>query len=389
MPDELSPERRAALEREKAANQSRAGWYDFSKLSDDIVRLLPLLATEQVGYKWVYYYIDKCSYTCPEETFGEPSVLARAGRALQRLGTPEANAIYEALCGKQKGARRCKWLMKWITRKNPKVPLWAESPHAIYKVAFAAYDKDHRDIAHGQTGRDMRISKTGSGFGSKYEAAVLDQCNLAETKEERLALKARSNEMNAVGLIRSKINEEKAAEALRHLIPAALWSQIAEEVTGHAAVAQDDGDGDAPSTAAPDDEGAPAATVTDDEDAGTPPPPQRAAPAPAKAPAAAKAAPAKAPAPAQRAPAVVDDEEGPPPPQAQRAAPAPTKTAAPAKAAKPATIPDDDEGPVPPANRAAAAPPKAAARPATRPPVVVDDEEAPPQASTVVPDDEG
>lgn len=352
MPDNISPERRAMMERERAQLGSRAGFYDTKNLTDDYIRLLPIAETEPIGTKYVSYILNKKSYTCTAETFGQSGVISKTISALTKLGTPDALAMLNAL----KEARRYKFLLKIISRKAPTVAKWFEAPSAIYKVILNAFEKDSQVLYHSQTGRDIRISKEGSGKTSKYSAAVQDQSLLAATKEERMALKAAAAEMDPKGVIAP--NEAGALEALKTLIPTGLWEQIAFDVTGQKSTAPAGGVAAARRAAVEEDEDAPAtrsggASVDEDEDA----------PAPkAAAPKATKPAPA---------PVVEEDEDAPAP----KAAPKATK---PAPAA---VVEDDDEAPRPAANRAAA--PKA---------VVNDEEEAPaPKAAKkhqIVDDDE-
>lgn len=361
---ELSPERRAAIERERNKSGSRAGFYDTKTLTDDKIRLLPLGETEDIGTKFVYYFLNNKSYCCAEETHGTPGVIAKARRALLRVGTEEAIAMEAAL----NKARRAKWLMKIISRKDPMTPKWFESPFAIYKIAFDAFDKDSEDVSKAVTGRDIRITKEGSGKNTEYSGRLLDVSLLHEDKEERLKLRDAGRAMDRAALI--KTNESGALEALQAVIAPELWRQIRAEVTGGAEeapaakkpAARVDEDGDAPSRPA----------ATEDEDAPAPAPAAKKTTARAAAPVEddeappARPAPAAAPKAQTRAVPPDDDDETPVPPKASaKAAPA---AAAPARRAPVPVADDDEEAPRPAANGKTGA----------RPPVVVDDEEAAP-----------
>ena len=350
MPDNFSPERRAALERERSQSGGRQGFYDFKNLTTDMIRLLPLGQTESIGTKWIYYFLNKKGYTCNMETHGIPGIICKTIAALERLGTEEALAMVVSL----KDARRAKWLMKIISRKDPTTPKWMESPFAIYKVALDAFVKDEEDISDSKAGRDLRISVEGAGRTKKYSAVPRDRSPIAETVEERKALRKASEEMVAARL--TVANESGAKEALMGVIPPHLWAKIKGEVLGAAAAASDTGprrasnddDDDAPSQEAAEvapvkAKAKPAPVDPDEDEAPAPKPAKKAPAAPVDEDDEAPVAPA--PKPAKKAPAVVDDDEEAPP------APKPAKKATPA----PAVVDDDDEGPArTPANRRSA-----------------------------------
>jgi hypothetical protein len=322
VPDNISAERRATMEREKANQKGgRAGWYETKNLTDDVIRLLPLRDTDPIGTNWTYYFLNNKAYTCPEETFGQPSIVAKAIRALEKLGHEQALLMVKAL----KDARRAKVLMKIISRRDPTTPKWFEAPFAIYKVAFDSFDKDGLQIWKMGTGYDLRISKTGAAKQTKYTAAVRpESCPLADTQEQANALRDAAYAMDPSKIVVA--NEAGALEALKAVIAPGLWAEIAHEVVGgspapassasRAARAPSPSpisdDGDAPSSRA-------GGAIVDDE--GDAIPPKAAAAAPAR----------------RAAAAVVDDGDAPAPAARTAAAPA-------TRAARAAVVADDEEG---------------------------------------------
>lgn len=346
---QISPERRERMQREKQMNASGGGnYFSFKNLTKAQIRLAPLQPDENIGTKIVFYFINNKSYLCNEQTNGKPGVIARTIRALQKLDSPEAADLVEAFT-KQ---RKSRFLMKIIDRAEADKVIWAETPKAIYDVIFKAFDEDGEDLAHPREGRDIRISKTGSGLATEYSARILDQCPLADTKEQRIALKQQAAELSVEEETRS--DEARTLEAIKGVIPKPIWAKIhAEVVKGIPGL--DDGDGDA--AGGDDEDEAPApkagkkappkADDDDDEDA-----------APPKKPAAADddedETPPKKPKPAA---SDDDDEEAPPPKKPKPAPPADDEDeddeAPPPKKPKPAA--DDDED-APKAGKKAPAP---------------------------------
>lgn len=371
---QISPERRERLMREKKDNASGyAGHFSFKNLTKAQIRLAPLQPTEPIGTKMVYYFINNKSYICNEDTHGKPGVIAATRRALVKLGTEEALELAEAI----KGERKTRYLMKIIDRAEPDKILWAEAPKSIYEPIYKVFDEDGEDIAHPLEGRDIRISKTGSGLNTEYSARILDQCPLHEDKEVRRTIKQTAYEMSVDEKL--KTDEAKTLEALKGIIPKPIWAKIAADVVKgipgleddapagddedtpkprrRPAVA-DDGDEDAPK--------APAAAV-DDEDAPAPKPKAKPAPAlgdddeDAPAPKPKPKPPVDdedAPAPKPKPKAPVDDEDTPAPkPKPKPKPPVDDEDAPPAPKAKPAAD-DDEDAPAPPPKPSAAVPPK-------------------------------
>ena len=236
---QISPERRERMQREKQMNASGGGnYFSFKNLTKAQIRLAPLQPDENIGTKIVFYFINNKSYLCNEQTNGKPGVIARTIRALQKLDSPEAADLVEAFT-KQ---RKSRFLMKIIDRAEADKVIWAETPKAIYDVIFKAFDEDGEDLAHPREGRDIRISKTGSGLATEYSARILDQCPLADTKEQRIALKQQAAELSVEEETRS--DEARTLEAIKGVIPKPIWAKIhAEVVKGIPGL--DDGDGDA------------------------------------------------------------------------------------------------------------------------------------------------
>jgi hypothetical protein len=332
----ISPERRALLEKEGVKNSTGGSFYNTKNLTDDKIRLLPLGPSDYIGYKRVTYYLNDRSHVCNEGTNGQPGVIAKALRAMDELGTPKALECAESI----RSQYRTKWVMKIISRRDPTVPKWFEAPKAIYTVAYDAMMKDGDDIAHPKEGRDIRISKGGSGMKTEYTARVLpDAIPLAPTREERDAIRAKAAEMDIGTLLRA--DEKAAIEALEAIVPESVWEQIRGQVVGEAA----SGSGKAKRAAAED---------LDDEDAPSKPAKGRSADAEdlddEDAPVA-KASPK-----ASAKPAADLDDEDAPPAKATKAKPAPVdddEDTPPAKA-KAAAAADDDDEVAPPAKKAAA-----------------------------------
>jgi hypothetical protein len=370
---QISPERRERMQREKQANASGGGnYFSFKNLTKAQIRLAPLSPDENIGTKIVYYFINNKSYLCNEQTNGKPGVIARTIRALQKLESQEASDLVEAFTSQ----RKSRYLMKVIDRAEPDKVIWAETPKGIYDTIFEVFDKDGEDIAHPKEGRDIRISKTGSGLATEYSARVLDQCPLAETKEQRIALKEMAAQMSVAE--ETKSDEARTLEAIKGVIPKAIWAKIKDEVV-KGIPGLDDGDGDA--DAGGDDEETPppktgkkvTKPVDDDEDA---PPPKKPAAADEDDETPPPKAGKKAP------PADADDEEAPPPKKpAGKVPPADEddEVPPPKKPAPPKDDEDEEDAPkagkktAPPADEDDEAPP--AAKPAGKKRFQVSDDE--------------
>jgi hypothetical protein len=225
---EMTPERRAQLQKDRAASSSNGKFYSFSDLTTDMIRLAPLAPDESYGNKLVKYVLQKENLICPEETefYGTPGVIAKARRALAALGTPKALEFAKIIAD----ARRQKYAMKIISRNNPKRVVWAEAPKGLYQLAIDYELTEGENISNATKGRDVRITKTGSGLKTEYTYTVKDQSLLADTKEERVALKAMSAAMKFEDL--AKLDEEKCVEVLKAIIPGDLWKQIKGAVVG-------------------------------------------------------------------------------------------------------------------------------------------------------------
>lgn len=373
----ISPERRARLDREKQKNASgNAKYFSMKNTPKAVIRLIPLGDDDDVAHKLTTYYLNNKYYVDPEVTLGKPGVINRACRALKRLDTiPEAADIAKGI----EENRKTRYLMKIIDRANPMDPKWYEAPRAIYEPIFKMFDEDGEDLSHPKEGRDIRVSKTGSGLGTEYSARPLDKSLLLPTVEERKALRAAAADLRVEDELAT--DESGALQALQDVIPRNIWNLIKAEVTkdldlGASAASGDEEDaatgatGDdeedappakpaakaaaapaakskaapAPAAAEDDDEGATAAAGSSDDDDDAPVSPVK--PAAAKAsPAATKAAPARedryrAPA-AAAAAAATDEDEAAPPAKAPAKAAASPAAKAPAKAAPVAS--DDDE----------------------------------------------
>ncbi|MBA3845529.1 MAG: hypothetical protein H0X45_02665 [Planctomycetes bacterium] len=358
----ITPERRARLERGKANNTGRGNFYSMKGKEHDVIRMLPLGPNDDVGVKFVYYFIDKKSYVCNFETHKVPGVIVTAKRALQRIKDSAAQDMAKVI----DDARRGKFLMKVISRADtePHVQVF-EAPKAIYIAAFNALDKDGEDVSHNKEGRDIRWSKQGgtSGKATKYDTRLLDKSPLHDDKATRLRLKEESAKIDLHDL--TKPNENGAVEALRSVIPKNLWALIRAEVMAVAGETSSGGDEDA--------------VGTDDEDDVAPPPKAKSAPKPTAddaddedlppAKTAKKAAavveddeddapPAKASKPAAKAAVVDDEDEDLPPPKAAKKAVASADDEddeAPKAAAnkKKYEVPEDD-APAPKASKRAA-----------------------------------
>lgn len=361
----ISPERRQRLERERSRNSSRGSFYSTKGLTKDLIRLTPLGPEDDVGTKYVYYFINNRSFTCPEETHGKPSIVAKVRRALTKLFDDEkVGAEAQEWANTLKEARRGKWLMKIIARSDETTPKWFEAPKAVYEAAFKALDQDEEDISHSREGRDLRWSREGAGKNTEYSVRLMDKGPLAADKETRQAIIAAAAEMSVADV--TKTDEEGAYDALQELLPPALWKRIKADIGGEASEgtstkakrASSDGDEDAT-----DEDDAPVAKKAakpvdaDDED---------------EAPVAKKkvAAPVdedddEVPTPKKKATAPVADDEDDVP-----AAKAPTRRAA-------AANDDDDLDDEPVAPKKAAAPAKA--------PVDEDDEDDAPVAKKAAP----
>jgi len=221
----ISPARRKRLEREKVRNASgNTAYYRTKDLTKDVIRLLPLRDDEDVATRVVYYFINRQSYVCNESTHGKPGVIARTVRALRQLGTDEALELADGLDDN----RRSKYLMKIVSRATADQPQWFESPKAIYDVMFNAFYEDGEDISDPDTGRDVRISKTGSGLNTEYAARILDECPLSKSKKTRKALIEAAQEMDLDAEIRA--DEQGALEALEDIVPTKIWRKIRKNV---------------------------------------------------------------------------------------------------------------------------------------------------------------
>lgn len=316
----ISPERREMLAREKQKNAAGGGNYFSTKdLTAAIIRLTPLQPDEGLGTKLVRYFFNNRFHVCNEATHGKPGVIARAIRALQKIDDPVAKGIADNLDDNRKQRYVTKIIVRGSEADGVK---FFEMPRSIYDILMAAFVEDEDDISHPLEGRDVRISKSGSGINTEYSARIKDPCPLMPSKEERMAIRSQSQAMSIADEI--KANEQSSMEALISVIPPEIWSQIVDQVTNglNLDVPAAGGRPAAGRSSAPNKPAPTRRPVADDEDAA---PPKKAQP--------------------------VDEDEG----------------AAPAPAPKPKAAAIDEEAPKP----------KAAAKPASKPTAVDEDEDAP------------
>jgi hypothetical protein len=364
----LSPERRAALEKEKAKHHSGGAFFKMTG-TKAVIRLLPLAADEEIGTKVTQHFIGNKGYTCPMGTHGRPGVIDTATRALRKLGDAESMEIADGLDAN----RNTKYCLKMIDRADPSTPKIYRAPYTVYKVVFEAFFTDGEDLADINEGCDIRISKEGSNKGTKYDVRVLKPSPLVADEDGNPMKKgikelvASAANTHTADLART--DEQGALDALADNLPKHLWKQIKAEVTAvlagasdgeeseedteeaqakpakkkAAAVVEEEDDDEEPAKPAPKKKAAPVEDDEDDEPAKAPAKKKVAAPveddeddepAPAKKPAAKKAAPAEE----EDADAEDDEDDAPP-----------AKTPAKKKAAAPVEDDEDDEEPVKPA----------------------------------------
>lgn len=225
----LSPERRAALEKEKSKHHSGGSFFKMTG-TKAIIRLLPLAADEEIGTKVVQHFIANKGYTCPMGTHGRPGVIDTAVRALRKLGDAESAEIADGLDSN----RNTKYCMKIIDRANPSTPLIYRAPYSVYKVVFEAFATDGEDVADVNEGCDIRISKDGSGMGTKYDVRVLKPAPLLADEDGNPLKKATKELLAAASTVHTadlaRTDEQGAFDALADNIPKHLWKQIKAEI---------------------------------------------------------------------------------------------------------------------------------------------------------------
>lgn len=314
----ISPERRAALAKEKAHNSGSSG---FLKLATgpNVIRLIPLADNEYYGTKVVTYFINKRSFICNMETHGRPGVIAKTIDALSAMADPQAQELVAGL----KKNRSSKYYAKAIDRTNPEQVVWAQLPWNVYKYIRNLVDIDGEAVDDAEEGVDFRIMKSGSGMTTSYDIRPLKPSPLAEDERVLKNLLTRASRMHIEDVTRP--DEQGAYEALADTIPKDIWKKIRADVAPEAT--DDAGDGD---EAAPAKKPSKVVAAEDDDDEAAPAPVKKAAKVVAE-----EDDDEPAPAPAKKpAKAVVDAEDD------DEAAPAPVK-----KAAKP--VDDDDDEVVP------------------------------------------
>ena len=357
----LSPERRAALDKEKSKHHSGGSFFKMTG-TKAIIRLLPLNADEEIGTKVVQHFIANKGYTCPMGTHGRPGVIDTAVRALRKIGDAESAEIADGL----ESNCNTKYCLKIIDRANPSTPLIYRAPYSVYKVAFQAFDIDAEDIADATDGCDIRISKEGSGMATKYDVRLLKPAPLLADEDGNPLKKATKELLAASSTVHTadlaRCDEQGAFDALADNIPKHLWKQIKAEVSAVLDGTTDGEEGEEETPAPKKSAGKKPAADEDDEDEVPAKPAKKAAKPAAEDDDAEgdeeddqdEAPPAKKPK-ASLKPADDEDDE-----------PAPAKPAK--KAAKPAADEDDeDEEPVKPAKKP------------TKPAVDEDDEEPTPK----------
>ena len=355
----LSPERRAALDKEKSKHHSGGSFFKMTG-TKAIIRLLPLAADEEIGTKVVQHFIANKGYTCPMGTHGRPGVIDTAVRALRKLGDAESAEIADGL----EANCNTKYCLKIIDRANPSTPLIYRAPYSVYKVAFQAFDIDAEDIADATDGCDIRISKEGSGMATKYDVRLLKPAPLLADEDGNPLKKATKELLAASSTVHTadlaRCDEQGAFDALADNIPKHLWKQIKAEVSAVLDGTSDGEDGEEAASAPKKSAGKKAAAAEDDEDE----------------------VPAK---PAKKAakPAAEDDADGDEEDDQDEAPPAKKPKAS----LKPADDEDDEPAPAKPAKKAAKPPvdeddedeePVKPAKKATKPVVDEDDEDEEP-----------
>lgn len=226
----LSPERKAALAREKAKHNSGNA---FFKMTSDTakIRLLPLAADEEVGVKITQHFIANRGYTCPMGTHGRPGVIDTAINELRKLGDAEAAELADGL----ESNRNTKYALKIIERSNPTQVCIFRAPYSVYNTIFKAFEADGDDLADPKDGCDVRVSKEGTGMGTKYDTRILKPTPLiadADGNPDNKAIKAllaESAKIRTSDLART--DEQGAFDALADSLPSHIWKQIRKKVS--------------------------------------------------------------------------------------------------------------------------------------------------------------
>ncbi len=371
----ISPERLAAIEREKNQNASGGGanFFSMKDMQKAVIRLCPS-GEANIGTKCVSYFINKRSYVCNEHAHGRPGVIANAIRALAKLSSdPEAQEVREAL----EANRRTSYLMKILVLDPEdhtvveRGPVWFRSPRSDYDAILKVFLDDKEPIDDIAEGSNIRISKSGSGLQTEYSVRVLAPTPMPGDKAERKTLMDAAEGMDVADLLRP--DEAGALEALQSTIPKDLWRKVSKAAVDGTSLAED-ADGDADASKDDDADPAPrkkAAVATEEEEE----PPRKKKPVDEEEAPVAKKRPVAddeedAPVAKKRPPV---DEDDPPP---RKKAPVDEDDAPPVKK-KAAPVDEDDP---PPRKKASVDEDEPAPK---RKPAPVDDEDAPPRKRVV------
>lgn len=334
---QISPERRAILEKEKARNRSSdRNFFSMKGKNRAVIRVVSN-DLEPIGTKVVSYFIGDRSFVCNQAVHGKPGVIARVISALAKVKDKAIAAEAHEYKAALEKNRRTNFLMKIVDMGDEeKKVMWYRAPRQVYDPIYAASGGDGDALNSLEEGMNIRISKEGEMLQTEYDIRIMGEEPISTSRKEINRIRAEADALSIDDMLAP--DEAGALEAIKKIIGKAVWNAINEQVLE----GLDLGGHDEDSAATGDDDDTPAPkkkVVAEDDDA----------PAPKKK-------------------VVVDDDDTPPP-------------------AKKKAVVDDDEEPVRPAKKAAVAEDDA---PPAKKKVVDDDEDTPvvKKKAAVVDDDD-
>lgn len=197
----LSAERRKQLQQQQSdllAGDRDNLRYNVSDLRRDTIRLLPVPTKLKIFKRVGTHFVDNKAYTCPRVTWNEKCPLCKIHDKLANSTKKRDRELADNL------VPRSRWLFRVVSRSDRPLQVRVlEAPKSIFKAIWDAYFGDSvdgsegEDIADPKTGRDIKISATGSGFRRKYKAKVeLSTSALAKTEKRVKKLKAEARKID-------------------------------------------------------------------------------------------------------------------------------------------------------------------------------------------------
>lgn len=235
----ISRARRAALERDEKTevqyDDSSGSIYNFKKLKQDKIRLVPIKLTEdEDGPKLVKvigtHFFGGKGYTCPRVTFKEECPICQLVGELRNSGKAEERELADNISVRRRYAYRV--ISRNDQADNNNVPskvFIMQAPKAIHTEIWKALtgrdpDDDEAPVDwdeaiepdHALRGHDFTIRKKGSGMmGTKYFCSIsTKQSKLHPSKEVRTRLKKEAGKIDLEDFARRDQDLDAVVEAI-------------------------------------------------------------------------------------------------------------------------------------------------------------------------------